>query len=191
MTNESNPDSHFETISEVLQTTCSHCGEKNSLRALKCAGCEKYLVQEEDDRESLSFLHSEGMESAPESGKGSHKLKRLKLALQGLRAGELAKEDYRQVVAQVLSETRAMQELLEMQALKQVEEEIPDEAADVMREMTENVNSFAQACERMMLYDGSNIMVADEGYSMAESTISDMEATQKEASELQKQYEKE
>lgn len=190
MTDESNGDSHFETISEVLQTTCAKCGQKNSLRALRCKGCEQYLEQEEDDRESLSFLHSEGIDSSPKSGSASHKLKRLTLALQGVRNGELSYEDYRMVVGQVLSETRAMQEILEIQVLKQVEQEIPDEAADVMREMHENVNDFARACERMMLFDGSNIMLADEGLSMAESAIADMEATQKEAAELQKQYEK-
>jgi hypothetical protein len=185
---ETQDDEHFETLSTILQLTCSDCGEKNSLRATVCSACGASISQKESDPESLSFLHAEGLDGATAAKATSHKIKRLRLALEGIREGQISLGDYREVVGQVLAETNALQEIINLQALRSLEAKFPPEAVDVLRETSDNIDSFAQAVERMMVYDGSNIMIADEGLVMAEAALEDMIATQQEAAELEAEY---
>ncbi len=181
-------DTCFDQLSELLQVVCQDCGQQNSLRALSCQACQTPLQQRESERESLSFLHAEGLDSAKAAFTSSHKLKRLSLALEGVRLGDLSLAEYRAVVGQVALETQAMQEIMALQALQDLESRLPPEAVDVMRETSDNINAFAQACQRMLSYDGSDSLTAEEGLSMAESAVEDMEATEREAAELQSEY---
>lgn len=171
----------------VLQVQCPKCGEENGISALSCVACGATLRQEESDPESLSFLHSEGLDNAPNAVSGSHKLKRLRLALEGFRSGDLEMEHYREVVGRVYVETRAMQDILKMRALREAEKDIPVEAVDVLRETADNIDAFAQGCQRMLNF-GGDLQIAEEGLRMAESAVEEMEATQKEAAELQAEY---
>lgn len=186
--NESVEDSCFKQLSEILQVSCSQCGQQNSLRTLKCVACQAPIEQKESERESLSFLHAEGLDAAAAAHTSSHKLKRLRLALEAVKKGEVSLEVYREVVGQVYLETQAMQEILALQGLQDLESTLPAEAIDVMRETSDNIDAFAQACQRMLSFDGSNFPVADDGLSLAESTILEMEATAREAAELQEEY---
>ncbi|MCA9775794.1 MAG: hypothetical protein KC800_03725 [Candidatus Eremiobacteraeota bacterium] len=181
-------DAEFETLSSVLQLTCPACGERNSLRASKCGSCGVAVEQKEEDPESLSYLHAEGLEGLVRAHATSHKLRRLQLALEGVRGGTLSASDYHQVVGQVLAETSAMREVINLQALRSLESKFSPEAVDVLREASDNIDSFFNACQRMMAYDGSDISPAEEGYSMAESALEDMQATQQEAADLEAEY---
>ncbi len=172
----------------VLQVNCPGCGVENGIAALSCAACGATLRKQESDPQSLSYLHAEGLENAPGAVAGSHKLKRLRMALEGFRSGELEMEHYREVVGRVFVETRAMQDVLRMQALKQAEQDIPVEAVDVLRETADNIDAFAQGCQRMLSF-GGDLTLAEEGLRMAEDAVAEMEATQREAAELQAEYE--
>lgn len=185
---ESDEDSYFQTLAQALQLSCSQCGEQNSLRAVKCQACGAPVQQKESDPKSLSFLHAEGISASPQSTSSSHKLRRLQLALEGVRTGEVDLDLYHAVVGQVLAETEALREVINLQALRSLEHKFSAEAIDVMRETSDNIDAFFQACERMLAYDGSNIQLADEGLALAEATLVDMQATQQEAAELQSQY---
>lgn len=181
MSNESDLDSEFESLSALLQSTCSACGAKNALRAGSCQDCGAEIKQKESDRESLSFLHAEGLDSDPIAGTTSHKLKRLKLALTGYKDNEFSIPVYRAVVEQVLREGIAIQQVLEMQTLREVEKRVPEEIVDVMRDTKDHVDAFCQGCRRMLLYDGQNdVSQAEEGLAMAEAAVLDMEETQRE-----------
>ncbi len=121
---------------------------------------------------------------------GSHKLRRLQLALAGIRVKEISLELYHAVVEQVLKESQAMQELLEMQALQQIEAKLEAQAMDIMGDAADHIDAFCQACDRMLRYDGTNnIQLADEGFALAQSTILHMEETQREAKQLERQGE--
>ena len=181
-------DAEFETLSSILQLTCTACGERNSLRASECSSCGAAIKQKEDDPQSLSILHAEGLEGLIQAQATSHKLRRLQLALQGVRDGTLSSADYHEVVGQVLAETATMREVINLQALRSLESKFPPEAVDVLREASDNIDSFFNACRRMMAYDGSDISPAEVGYSMAESALEDMQATQQEAADLEAEY---
>lgn len=184
----SETDAEFETLSSVLQLTCPGCGARNSLRASECADCGAAIKQKEEDPESLSYLHAEGLEGMIGAQATSHKLRRLQLALEGVRGGTLSLGDYHEVVGQVLAETSAMREVINLQALRSLESSFSPEAVDVLKEASDNIDSFFNACQRMMAYDGSGLSTAEEGYSMAESALEDMQATQQEAAELEAEY---
>lgn len=191
MTPESELDSEFESLSSLLQSTCPKCGARNALRATSCQECGEEISQEESDRESLSFLHAEGIDSDPAANTTSHKLKRLKLALIGFRDGEFSIAVYHAVVEQVLREAVALQQVLEMQTLRDAEKHIPSEIVDVLRDTKDHVDAFCQACQRMLSYDGQNDRrLAEDGLSMAEASVADMEETQKELESLQRSSER-
>ena len=187
-TKMSQPDADFETLSSLLQLTCAKCGEGNSLRATECRRCGARLEQHQQDPESLSYLHAEGLEGLIRAHATSHKLKRLQLALAGVREGTLSLADYKQVVGQVLAETSAMREIINLQALRSLESKFPPEAVDVLRETSDNIDAFFRACERMGAFDGTDFAAAEDGYTMAEAALEDMEATQREAAELEAGY---
>jgi hypothetical protein len=182
---ETEEDAPFELLSSVLQLTCSKCGERNSLRATKCSACSAPIQQKKDDPKALSILHAEGLEGLVRAHSTSHKIRRLQLALDGIRDGTLELSEYHEVVSQVLAETSAMREIINLQALRSIESKFPPEAVDVLRETSDNIDAFLQAVERMMKYDGSNIATANEGLTMAEAALEDMKATQEEAAELE------
>ena len=58
----------------------------------------------------------------------------------------------------------------------------------MLREASDNIDSFFNACQRMMAYDGSSLSTAEDGYTMAEAALEDMQATQQEAAELEAEY---
>lgn len=187
MPQESGQDSEFETLSALLQRSCPGCGANNPLRATECKECGGVISQKESDKESLSFLHAEGIDSDPASHTNSHKLKRLTLALEGVKVGEFGVDVYHAVVEQVLREAQAVQEVLRMQALQQVESKLSTHAVDILRDTVDHVDAFCQACVRMLEYDGTNDLgVAEAGLDMAEGAVEDMEETQAEAAELRK-----
>lgn len=184
----SETDEEFDTLSSLLQLTCDRCGEQNSLRATECSSCGARVKQNEDDPKALSILHKEGLEGLVQAAATSHKVRRLQLALEGIRDGSLSLVDYQEVVGQVLAETSAMREVINLQALRSLESKFPPEAVDVLREASDNIDAFYLACERMLRYDGGEISVAEEGYAMAEAALEDMKATQEEAAELEAEY---
>lgn len=187
MSNESNLDSEFESLSSLLQSTCPSCGARNALRATSCQECGAEITQKESERESLSFLHAEGLDSDPAANTTSHKLKRLKLALAGYKDNEFSIPVYHAVVEQVLREAIAIQQVLEMQTLREVERRVSSEIVDVMRDTKDHVDAFCQGCRRMLGYDGQNdVSLAEEGLAMAEAAVSDMEETQKELENLKR-----
>lgn len=178
--------SEFDTLSALLQSSCPACSARNSLRATVCSDCGATISQQESDKRSLSFLHAEGLDSDPASYTNSHKLKRLTLALAGVKAGEFGVKVYHAVVEQVLRESQAVQEILKMQAFKMIESKLESSAVDILRDTVDHVDAFCQACLRMLDYDGDNdIAIAEDGLDMAEGAISDMEETQQEAAQAQ------
>lgn len=181
-------DVQLEELSSALQLTCSKCGEKNSLRATECRACSAPIQQKKADPKALSILHAEGLEGLVRAHSTSHKVKRLQLAVQGIREGTLALSEYHEVVGQVLAETSALREIINLQALRSLESKFPPEAVDVLRETSDNIDAFFLAVERMMNYDGSNLATVEEGLTMAESALDDMQATQQEAAELEQEF---
>lgn len=184
----SEPDIEFETLSSLLQLTCEACGERNSLRASKCDACGAAIRQRESDPRSLSYLHAEGLEGMVQAQATSHKLRRLQLALAGVRDGSLSLGEYHEVVGQVLAETSTMREVINLQALRSLESKFPPEAVDVLREASDNIDAFFLACQRMMSYQGGDPSPAESGYRMAEAALDDMQATQREAADLEAGY---
>lgn len=187
MTPESDLDSDFESLSFLLQVACPACGARNALRATTCQECGKEIKQKESEHESLSFLHAEGLDADPAANTNSHKLKRLKLALAGFKAGEFSIPIYHAVVEQVLREAMAIQEILAYQGLKDVEAKIAGDIPDVMQDIRDHVDAFCQACQRMLRYDGQNeVSLAEEGLTMAEAAVRDMEETEAEIKEIKR-----
>lgn len=186
MSTESQKDSEFDSLSVLMSTTCEACGARNALRASKCEECGAAIKQKEGEEKSLSFLHAEGLDRVPTAMSSSHKLRRLQLALAGIRRKEISLELYHAVVEQVLRESQAMQEILEMQVLQQAEAKLDAQAIDILGDAADHVDAFCQACERMLRYDGTNnLQEAEDGFSLAHSTIIHMEETQREAKNLE------
>lgn len=181
MAEEKKEESLWDRISRINVEKCGECGYVNALGSKVCLQCGAQ-IESDDDEEAVDMVAGAGIQSAKAEKIPLDRAKnliQLRDAAEGIQAGKISLEEYRQAVSRILyiSQTGVM--VFETDLVKKKIAELPREEAELAARQYGEFKKFNQGVNLMSKFlESSDMSCVKQGFAQALAAMEELDRIQ-------------
>ncbi|MDQ7822202.1 MAG: hypothetical protein RDV48_05345 [Candidatus Eremiobacteraeota bacterium] len=179
----------WSRISGSDRIMCDNCGHGNPHGAEICEECSTPLPGEGDDEETLNTVIGEVTGSHGKMKKvplqDAKHLKNLRKACEGVEAGTMTKDEYRQVVRPIYTMTQMGVNLFKSDVVKKKLDDLPPEEVELVKNTQNELERYHDGVSLMLGYiEIGNPAMARAGFNTVEDALTKLDRLQDRAIDI-------